>query len=70
MNEYAWGNGETILTGQNRGSRRKTLFFAILPIVNPTRTGLAPKAGLRGERPATYTKYVANTGTVDDKSRR
>jgi hypothetical protein len=70
MNESTWGNGEMILTEQNRGSHRKTLFFAILPIVNPTWTGLAPKARLRGERPATYTECVTNTVTVDDKSRR
>jgi hypothetical protein len=70
MNEWAWGNGEMILTEQNPGSRTKTRFFAILPIINPTWTGLAPKAGLRGERQATYTEYVANTVTVDDKSRR
>ena len=70
MNECSWDNGEMILTGQNRGSRRKTLFFAILLIANPTWTGLAPKASLRDERPATYTEYVANIVTVDDKSRR
>ena len=56
-----------ILTGQNRGIRRKTRFFAILPIINPTWTGLGLKAGLRGERPATYTGYVANTVPFDDE---
>jgi len=59
-----------IMTGQNRGSLRKTRFFATLPIVNSTWTGLAPKAGLRGENPTTYTEYVAYTATVDDKFRR
>jgi hypothetical protein len=46
-------DGGMILTGENRGTRRKTCPSATLSTTNPTWIDLGANPGLRGERPAT-----------------
>ena len=41
------------LTGENRGTRRKTCLSATLSTTNPTWTDPGSNPGLRSERPAT-----------------
>jgi hypothetical protein len=46
-------DGGMILTGENRGTRRKTCPSATLSTTNPTWIDPGANPGLRGERPAT-----------------
>jgi hypothetical protein len=46
-------DGEMILTGENRRTRRKTYPSAALSTTNPTWIDPVTNPGLRGERPAT-----------------
>jgi hypothetical protein len=52
MNEFVWGVGGIVLTGECRSTRVKTCSDETVSNTNLRHTGLVSNTGLRGERKA------------------